>query len=124
MPPDPTTTDHAAIQAHIDETLKVSDAATVGPWCCDDYVVNPGDSPGQQHVYLAGEDSPPLLSTEIGTMADVLFCAHAREMLPRYARALEKARTFIKAHTAQCWHPVSDRELMAILNSESEGSDG
>lgn len=109
MPPDPTTPDHAAIQAHIDETLKVCDAATF-----------------QGNVKNSCEFVQRCEAMQA-------FKVHAREMLPRYARALEeackRARIAFQAdarlrQTGMLPRVLVlfDEEICRVLNGESEGS--
>lgn len=61
----------------ISELRRLRQEATEGPWCIDDYVVNPGDSPGEFHIYQSEEDDPPLFSSGLGTKEDAAFIAAA-----------------------------------------------
>ena len=73
------------------------DAATPGPWCVDDHVVRPGDSPGMWHVYQAEEDDGPLLSTSLGSEADVRFIAAAHNAMPALLAEINELRERVKA---------------------------
>lgn len=79
---EPRTTVEPLTTEQIREAKRIAEAATEGPWCHDDHVVNPGDSSGMWHVYELQEDDGPLFSTSLGTQADMQFCAHARTFVP------------------------------------------
>ena len=74
--------------------LAIQQAATPGPWCAEDYICMPGDTPDCWHAYLAGEDEPPLLSASGSN-----------------ARAEEDIRFSVAAR--ECWHVATLRALAA-----------
>jgi len=84
----------------LDEALRFEGEATPGPWCVDNYVVNPGDSPGQWHVYETWDDDGPLLSTELGSESDARFIAAARNILRPLAAAYKAAIAALEASHA------------------------
>jgi hypothetical protein len=99
----------AAIQARCEQ-------ATSGPWCFDDHVVTPGDTPDQWHVYEALEDDPPLFSSDFGSKADADFIAHARQDVPDLLAALAQAERERDACKAETW------ELLAAIDKSQIGA--
>ena len=89
------------LQERLDEVLRLEAEATPGPWCVDNYVVNPGDSPGQWHVYETWDDDGPLLSTELGSESDARFIAAARNILRPLGDAYKAALSALEASHAE-----------------------
>jgi hypothetical protein len=65
--------------------------ASAAPWCLDDHVVHPGDSPNQWHIYEQLEDDPPLFTTGMGTRDDAELVVLLRNLAPDLLPIVEAA---------------------------------
>lgn len=73
------------------EAIKAKYAAsTQGEWCVDDYVVNPGDSPGMWHVYEKWADDGPLMSGTFNAEANARSIAALHNSFPQMCQELER----------------------------------
>lgn len=73
-----------------------AEKASSGPWCIDNHIVHPGDTPEQWHVYQQFDDDPPLFSSDMGTREDAEFIACARHDIPYLLDLLSRQSTALK----------------------------
>jgi hypothetical protein len=71
-----------ARQQEIERLKWLLENASAAPWCLDDHVVHPGDSPNQWHIYERLEDDPPLFTTGMGTRDDAELVVLLRNLAP------------------------------------------
>jgi hypothetical protein len=82
-----------ARQQEIERLKWLLENASAAPWCLDDHVVHPGDTPNQWHIYERLEDDPPLFTTSIGTRDDAELVVLLRNLAPALLAALPPAPT-------------------------------
>ncbi len=126
-------TDHDRIQKQIDETLELCDAATEGelhvigcdvarpvPTIGTEWVqTGPGEEDGYPQQVIDGCEAEQV--AHFGSEADAKWYVHAREMLPRYARALQEVRIWMNANvTANASWRAIEHDILSILNGESD----
>jgi hypothetical protein len=80
-----------ARQQEIERLKWLLENASAAPWCLDDHVVHPGDSPNQWHIYERLEDDPPLFTTGMGTRDDAELVVLLRNLAPDLLPIVEAA---------------------------------
>lgn len=121
------------ITSYIEQKQQICDNATPKPWASDDYIVNPGDTPGILHIFEAEEDDGPLLSTGSGTGADIRFCVDSRQFRHSELQALKVAverlneighldycqkKIWDYTHKCTCGHCKAIAKIKELLNQK------